>query len=171
MRQTRAAGYILPVDDLTTEETGMQPSLEERAEIEDLYVRYIWALDTRDRDLLATCFVPGAVVYEALPGGDVATHEALSLLDDTHAGAQHRHSELRFEPDPAGRPGHLRTTAYAFVTVAEQLGPDAARHPGATTVWSGYYVDTVVKDGDTWRYVERNIAPWTGEVQRAGSRA
>jgi hypothetical protein len=149
----------------------MQPPLEDRAAIEDLYVRYIWALDTLDAEALAACFVPGARVYEALPGGEVATHEARALLDDTHAGAQHRHSHVRYEPDPEGRAGHLRTTAYAFVTVAEQKGPDATEHPGATTVWSGYYVDTVVKEDGAWRYLERNIAPWTGRVERAADRA
>ena len=149
----------------------MQPPLEDRAAIDDLYVRYIWALDTGDREAFATCFTPDARVYEALPGGHVAVHDALSLLDDAHAGAQHRHGELRFEPDPEGRPDHWRTTAYAQVTVAEQLGPDAARHPGATTVWSGYYLDIVVKDEDDWRFVERNIAPWTGIVERVALRS
>jgi hypothetical protein len=46
-----------------------------------------------------------------------------------------------------------------------------ARHPGATTVWSGYYVDIVVKDGDGRRFVERNIAPWTGAFERVALRA
>jgi hypothetical protein len=46
-----------------------------------------------------------------------------------------------------------------------------ARSEHARRHQSGYYVDTVARVDDAWRHVERNIAPWTGTVTRAGDRA
>jgi 3-phenylpropionate/cinnamic acid dioxygenase small subunit len=44
--------------------------LADRAEIQDLIVRYGWAIDTKDWDLLDTCFADDAEVdYSSNPGG------------------------------------------------------------------------------------------------------
>jgi 3-phenylpropionate/cinnamic acid dioxygenase small subunit len=44
--------------------------LSDRAEIHDVIVRYGWAIDTKDWDLLDTCFTDDAFVdYSSNPGG------------------------------------------------------------------------------------------------------
>jgi hypothetical protein len=153
------------------------PSLQDRAEIEDLYARYMWALDTGDSEGFAACFTSDALVHEVQPDGAVSSHRALSFVEDGyHAdphfqGHQHRHDNVVFHPDPEGREDHWQVRAYVFSTYAQRNPPGATEHPPATVTWSGFYIDTVAKVDGAWRYVERNIAPWTGEVARAGDRA
>jgi len=143
--------------------------LEDRAEIEDLYARYMWALDTGDSEGYAACFTPDALVFEVQPDGSVTSGRALAFVDegyhqDPHfAGHQHRHDNLVYAPDPQDRADHWEIRAYVFATYAQRNGPDATEHPSAATTWAGHYVDTVAKVDGTWLFIERNIAPWTGE--------
>jgi hypothetical protein len=143
--------------------------LEDRAEIEDLYARYMWALDTGDSQGYADCFVPDALVWEVQPDGSITSGRALAFVeggyhqDPQFAGHQHRHDNLVYAPDPAGRPDHWEIRAYVFATYAQRNPPGATEHPPAATTWSGHYVDTVAKVDGTWLFIERNIAPWTGE--------
>jgi hypothetical protein len=88
------------------------PSLEDRAEIEDLYARYMWALDTGDSPGYAACFTPDALVWEVQPDGSVSSGRALAFVEEGYhadpdwVGHQHRHDNLVYAPDPAGRPDH-----------------------------------------------------------------
>src|SRR5829696_7595294 len=84
--------------------------LEDRAEIEDLYARYMWALDTGDSEGYAACFTPDALVFEVQPDGSVTSGRALAFVEegyhqDPHfVGHQHRHDNLVYAPDPEGPP-------------------------------------------------------------------
>ncbi len=49
--------------------------LSDRAEVHDVVVRYGWAIDTKDWDLLDTCFAVDAHVdYSSNPGGKVGPY-------------------------------------------------------------------------------------------------
>ena len=49
--------------------------LSDRAEIQDVIVRYGWAIDTKDWALLDTCFTDDAHVdYSSNPGGKVGPY-------------------------------------------------------------------------------------------------
>jgi SnoaL-like domain len=145
------------------------PSVQDRAEIEDLYARYMWALDTDDPEAFAACFTPRALMYEVQPDGSVSSHRALAFFEEgfhdnpERSGHQHRYDNLVYSDDPQRRPDHWETRAYVFATVAERNLPGSTEHPSARTTWSGHYLDTVAKVDGEWRFVERNIAPWTGE--------
>ncbi len=145
------------------------PSVADRAEIEDLYRRYMWALDTGDSEGFAACFAPDALMYEVQPDDSVTSHRALTFFEEVfhdtaeRSGHQHRYSNLVYNSDPQDRSEHWETRAYVFATVAQRNQSDATEHPPARTTWSGHYVDTVAKVNGEWRFVERNIAPWTGE--------
>ena len=47
----------------------------DRAEIHDVVIRYGWAIDTKDWDLLDTCFTPDAHLdYSSNPGGKAGAY-------------------------------------------------------------------------------------------------
>jgi len=141
--------------------------LADRAEIEDLYNEYLWALDTGDSEAYADCFADDAVLREDHPDGNA---REVKGRDNIHAfvqryhqspdfaGLQHRESTRIFLPDPEGRPDHygVQSTTWAL------------RYDGATGEahlhYAGYYRDVVGKIDGEWKLVFRWIAPWKGEV-------
>jgi len=115
-----------------------RPSLEDRAEIEDLYARYMWALDTGDSEGYAACFTPDALVFEVQPDGSVTSGRALAFVEegyhqDPHfVGHQHRHDNLVYAPDPEGPPTtgrSARTSSRPSRSATRRVPPSTRRRP------------------------------------------
>lgn len=130
--------------------------LADRQEIADLLFRYATALDTRDWQLLSTCFTPTAVaVYEGL--GEFSPYAAiegvcraaLEPLDGSHHVVSNVVAEV--EGDSA------RATSYV---VAQHVRAGA---PGGDFyTLGGVYTDELVRTADGWRIARRRLARvWT----------
>jgi hypothetical protein len=147
--------------------TSTGPSPEDRNAIEDLYHRYLWALDTGDTDGYVDTFHPDATVIETTPEGvkHGRGHEEIRrwLVDDFHGdpnfpGHQHVQENLRYAPDPEGREDHWRVRAYCQATTFK------GDPPVATLFWCGHCDDIVARRDGEWRILQRGIYPWAGDV-------
>lgn len=143
------------------------PSPQDRAEIDDLYNEYLWALDTGDSDAFVDTFFDDATILEDQPDGstwrgsghgDVRAFVRKYHDDPAFPGHQHRETTRVIRPDAQGRPDTWELRSYVFATRF-----DVETH-SANLYWSGYYRDVVAKRDGEWRFVERWIAPWKGDV-------
>ena len=146
----------------------MPLSLQEvadRIEIQDLLTRYCKAIDTKDWELLDTCFTPDAHVDYVSSGGIAGSYpearewlgKALAIFPVTlHAISN---SEITLEGDRArGR-----------TMVSNPMGfqnPDGSMH--IFTVYA-YYVDELVRTPGGWRIAKRveEQALLQGELPKA----
>jgi SnoaL-like domain len=145
----------------------MGPSPDDRNAIEDLYHAYLWALDTGDTDGYVATFHADASVIETTPEGirEARGREEIRrwLVEDFHGdprfpGHQHVQENLRYEPDPDGRPDHWRVRAYCRATTFR------GDPPVADLFWCGHCDDIVARRNGAWRLLRRGIYPWAGEV-------
>ena len=121
----------------------------DRQDIHDLVVRYARALDTRNWDLLASCFVPDAV-YQYPNGRSNSAAEvvqrcsnALTRLDAT----QHLLGNIEICLD-----GDTASTIVYF-----QAQHFLAGTPGGDTfIIAGTYRDRVVRTSQGWRIAQRD---------------
>jgi hypothetical protein len=132
----------------------LQRLVDER-DIVELASRYCWALDTLDRDKLATVFTPDAtavLVSAPLTGFDEIwqrIHRALSSLD----GSQHVVGSHIVEVD--GDHGTHRC-----YLIAQHRRDDA--EGGSLYVVAGRYEDEVVRTSEGWRIKHRTLTVmWT----------
>jgi hypothetical protein len=138
-----------------------KPSLEVRAEITDLFAAYAWALDTGDIELLLSIFTPdGAVLDEVFtPASNYHGHEQLRRFgerfrDDPYfPGRQHHLTQTLYEPHDAG------WRARSFV-----LSSDCDGDPPYVLAFAGWYDDVLVDTADGWRFQQRAIRIWQGDV-------
>jgi 3-phenylpropionate/cinnamic acid dioxygenase small subunit len=129
--------------------------VSDRLEIADLLYRYAEALETRDWDLLATCFTAGAEVdYSASGGvkGDVAQATAflaqtIPLFSATHFLIANPQLQLESDEAASGRT-HFRTTMV--------LGE---RGHTQYLVAAGYYHDRFARTAEGWRISRRVEEP------------
>ncbi len=140
----------------------MKLSMEARIEIEDLFARYSWALDTGDPDALAMTFAPaGKIVEEVFEDADVWEGR-----DGVRAMGEH----YRNSPNFPGRQHHLsmplyekksddRISAKSFVFVTECHG-----EPPMVLRFSGYYLDEIIRHEGEWLFESRIIRLWDGEI-------
>jgi len=128
----------------------------DRAEIENLLVRYAIALDTRDWELLASCFVPD-VVYRFAHVGDVEGIDGVVEI-------------CRRSLDPLDASQHLIASPYVEVHGDEARSRCSfqAQHVreglegGRNFVVAGTYVDRLRRTEDGWRIVRRELErTWT----------
>jgi len=136
-------------------------TIADRMAINDLLVQYAWALDTGDVDRLVACFTVDAIVVE-----DVFEEpDRWEGRDNIRRFAEH----FRNVPNFPGRQHHIsqlvvkgnskRCSARSFVFVTECHG-----EPPYALRFTGYYEDKLVKIGRRWRFRERVIRLWDGEV-------
>jgi len=116
------------------------PSLtvRDRIAIHELLARYAWALDTGDVEALVACFTPDAVMIEEV-----------FEEPDRWVG----HAGILCEGDSRA----CTVRSFAFVTECRGEPPYVLR-------FAGHYLDRVVKTGGTWRFRERIVRLWDGEV-------
>jgi hypothetical protein len=127
--------------------------LADRLAIDDLLTRYAVAIDTKDWDLLATCFTPDAHLdYSAVGGAKGAYPEVAAWLAETLAMfpmTQHfvTNRHVRLDGDEA------RGRSYFYNPMGSPR-PDGA--DGITLFFvGGYYNDVFRRTDDGWRIVER----------------
>jgi hypothetical protein len=133
----------------------------DRLDIQQLFARYAWALDTGDVEAFVRCFATaGELVWDAF---DVPLHwsgadelrwfiEGLRSLPQS-AGRQHHVSNVLIEPVAAG----ARARAFVLVTLRE---PDGSLRVHV----AGWYEDELVNECDEWRIRRRTIRDWAGPV-------
>lgn len=141
------------------------PTVQDRLEIQDLYARYCWALDTGDTDAYVAMFTADAEATEQTPNGlEVRRGHAQirKLVLKFHErpdfpGHQHQMAQFVFEPDPKGRTDHWQVRSYAWATINHPPEPPHLH-------WCGHIRDVVAKVGGEWLIAEKDIMGWAGAV-------
>jgi ketosteroid isomerase-like protein len=134
---------------------------EDRIAISDLLAEYAWALDTGDVNALVACFTADAVVIEEVfeDPDRWEGHENIRRFAEhfrvvpNFPGRQHHTSQLLVKGDAT------LCSARSFVFVTECQG-----EPPYLLRFTGYYDDQLVKTASGWRFQQRIIRPWDGEV-------
>ena len=137
----------------------MDPTLQaavDRSEITNLLARYALALDTRDWELLASCFAPDAT-FRFAHAGDVSGTEgiiavcrrSLEPLD----GSQHLVGSASIDVD-----GDLARLVVPLPGAAREAGLEG----GGLYVVAGTYVDELRRTGAGWQIRHRELRRvWT----------
>jgi hypothetical protein len=142
-------------------EAGMQPGYaEDRARIEDLMARYLFAMDWNDYDAYAECFTEDGVLDYAMgfaEGRETIRAEARHFKenvaqmfvrpDGQPAKLRHvvTHKAIRIEGDRAWNTG-------SWFEMADD-GPECAPKLGSF----GHYEDELLKVGGEWKFKRRKI--------------
>ncbi|OOG82517.1 hypothetical protein B0E42_22005 [Pseudomonas sp. A25(2017)] len=138
-------------------------SAADRIDIEDLYSRYAWALDTGDVEGFADTFVPQSLVevctYTRIPNRYEGRQGAIDLAEslrvwDRFPGCQHYTGQLQLVGDGLGR---CEARSYTFMTDCRGEAPYQIRFVGRTR-------DRLVRCAGIWLYEERLIQLWEGDV-------
>jgi 3-phenylpropionate/cinnamic acid dioxygenase small subunit len=122
--------------------------LADRAEIQDVLVRYGWAIDTKDWELLDTCFTDDAEVdYSSNPGGKKGPYKQirswLEKMISAFPVTQHLMSNM--EVQLSGDTATARTMVTNPQGAATREGPLHFFYVG------GRYDDQFVRTADGWR--------------------
>jgi hypothetical protein len=140
-------------------------TLEDRAGLQDLLAAYSWALDTGDADALVACFTADTrMVEEVFEEPDIwEGHAGIRALLRHYAnapgfpGRQHHTTQVQYQPRDDGSVG---MRSFAFVTECHDEPPYTLR-------FAGWYQDIAVKEPDGhWRFAERVVRLWDGEILR-----
>ncbi|MDX9874338.1 MAG: nuclear transport factor 2 family protein [Spongiibacteraceae bacterium] len=142
----------------------MKLSYEDRFDIQDLFARYSWALDTGDPEALAATFTPeGRIVEEVFEEPDiwegregVAAMGRHYMSSPNFPGRQHHASMPLFEMRDAN---HVSARSFVFVTECHGEPPMVLR-------FSGYYLDEIERRDGEWLFASRIIRLWDGEILR-----
>lgn len=135
----------------------------DRLDIEDLYARYHWALDTGDVEGFADAFVADCRIVTRLYGGRSYTYEgrqgAIDLAEtlrlwNRFPGCQHYDGQLRLTPQA---PGACQARGFTFMTDCRGEPPHPMRFAGHTD-------DQLVEVDGQWLFQQRVIALWEGDV-------
>ena len=135
-----------------------QLSVAERVQIEELYARHAWALDTADVDGLAALYTDDAVIDDVQTGRFEGP------------GAARRFAEAaRDDPDFRGRQhwgGHDRIVREGGRCLVTSFGLAAQLHSSGATFlpWLGYTEDVLVAPVGVWLFAERQFRRWEGSV-------
>jgi hypothetical protein len=129
---------------------------QDRAEIQELFARYAWALDMGDTDGFVAVFTKDGVF-----DGTKYTQgeEALRVLGEEikHGpraiGLQHWSGNSVYEGDDS------RVVVRSHCTAPRRL--EGGVH---TLVYVGYYIDECVKVDGKWLIKSRRYRPWEGDV-------
>jgi hypothetical protein len=135
-----------------------QLSVADRVEIEELYARHAWALDTADVEGLAALYTEDAVIDDVQTGRFEG------------AGAARRFAEAaRDAPDFRGRQhwsGHNRLVREGARCRVTSFGLAAQLHSSGATFlpWLGYTEDVLLDVAGAWLFSERRFRRWEGSV-------
>lgn len=141
------------------------PLSEDWIELLALVARYSRALDTKDYDLLRSCFVdPIHVVYDVATagvGGDRLTHRSIEHLvaeaQRIHAPLHrimHRNTNQSFLIDGDRATGRVYVDVFQ-VRLQDRTVPETVHH-------LGWYDDVYLRTPDGWRFSERHyVTNWS----------
>lgn len=141
------------------------PTVQDRQDIQDLYAKYCWALDTGDTDAYVSMFTEDAEATEETPTGLEVRRghaEIRKLVLKFHLrpdfpGHQHQMSQFVFEPDPLGRPDHWQVRSYAWATINHPPHPPHLH-------WCGHVRDIIARVDGQWKIRAKDIMGWSGNV-------
>ena len=117
-------------------------SAQDLVDIQQLYARYNWALDSGDSQAYAATFTPDGAFNNNVG------HDAIVKFADTfHAGlgahVRHWNTNLLIQPAPGGASGQVYLVLVDFGTKP------------ASIVTSASYSDELVKTAQGWRFKKR----------------
>ena len=129
-----------------------KPSVEDRLEINDLFVRYVCALDEGDVDTVVGCFTEDGSLASPVAGVHRG-HAAIRAFAERFAryrasGAQLRHVISNLRIDVAGD----RATAACYLVVF------LTRNGESKVIPPGHYDCELVRDNGEWRFSHRVVA-------------
>lgn len=160
---TAGATALLP-DVAQSTQAPNRLKLEDRAGIEDLFAKYVWAYDCSDEDEFLELFTPDAVVvgkgniYSDRPA-ILAWFRNLIAMREREGDDiwMHEAGQFRFFP------GAKSCVVYAYATHFNGNSAKAAR--GVRSL--GYFTCECVRKGSDWKFYrfsistwDRSIAPW-----------
>jgi len=123
--------------------------LRDRELIRELPQRYALGIDTDDWRAVAAVFHPECQVQGTLQSAGIAEY-----LEALEPGVKQYHATLHFMGNQYvsvdGDRGHVETYAVAYHIEAEDS-------PLPDLVMGVRYQDDVVRDGDTWKILRRNV--------------
>jgi hypothetical protein len=124
--------------------------ISDRLEIQDLMVRYSYAIDNRDWDALDDVFTPDAHIDYSVFGGSVGnleeTKKFLAEAMPMFSTLQHMVSGTSMQID--GDTARTKTQCHNPMTLGDEENPDLM-------VCGLWYVDQLVRTPDGWRIKER----------------
>ena len=125
-----------------TAQDGGKLTADDLVEIQQLYARYNWALDSGDSQAYAATFTPDGVFNNNVG------HDAIVKFADTfHAGigahVKHWNTNLMITPSPTGANGQVYLVLVDYAT----------KPPSIFT--SATYADELVKTAQGWRFKKR----------------
>jgi 3-phenylpropionate/cinnamic acid dioxygenase small subunit len=125
--------------------------LADRLAINDLLVRYAWAIDSKDWDALDTVFTPDANIDYTATGGIAGTITEIKpwLAKSLAAFPATQHLLANSQVTIDGDTANARTAVYNPMGAATREGPLHFFFMG------GYYVDQMVRTADGWRIKQR----------------
>lgn len=132
-------------------QSGGQLTSQDLVEIQQLYAKYNWALDSGDSKAYAATFTPDGVFNVK----NVGTEALMKFADGFHAGlgshVKHWNTNLLVTPTPTGAAGQVYLVLVDFGTKP------------ASIVTSATYTDELVKTAQGWRFKKRetkgDVAP------------
>ena len=142
---------------------------EERLDIQELFARYCWGLNTGDPEKVLACFTEDGALVHPPQGRCQGEANIRKLLDELwygrpswFVGRQHLASNFMFEKTEEG----ANVTAYWTIT---QKDVDSGR----TYIYAlGHWNNICVQDGGEWKFREigvtiwnRETVPWAGEAR------
>jgi hypothetical protein len=123
-------------------------SAQDLADIQQLYARYAWSIDTHEDNgnVYASVFTPDGIFYgpndSKVQGRDALAKYNLTMgKANTHP--THFNMNLKVEPAPGGATG----SCYLLITGGDK--------PALGMV--GTYKDVLVKTGEGWKFKERRL--------------
>ena len=126
--------------------------MTDRDRIHDTLIRYATAIDTRDWDLLHTCFTADAVTDYGDMGTWTDRDGLVEFMVNAHVGfgpSNHLMTNFSIDIDASGD----RATASSYVHAVLVFLHD----PNQSVDSIGSYRDTLVRDGDDWRISSRTF--------------
>jgi uncharacterized protein (TIGR02246 family) len=132
---------------------------EDRLDIQDLYARYAWALDTGDVEELVNSFLSDGVL-ETSAGDRIIGRDAIRAWGEARfaapnaAGSQHAAGHLLIRGD-----GERCSVKSYWATLTYDQADETKRAVGSI----GYYLDDCAKRDGIWYFRERNFKPWSGK--------
>ena len=125
--------------------------LRDRLAINDLLVRYAWAIDTKDWDTLDIVFTPDAKIDYTRTGGIAGSLAEIKpwLAESLAAFPATQHLLSNSQVTIDGDTATARTAVYNPMGAATREGPLHFFFMG------GIYADQMVRTADGWRITER----------------
>ena len=127
-------------------------SPQDMIDIQSLYTRYNWMLDSGDAEGWATTFTPDGVfsIEDQGAAGVSAGHDAIvKFAKGFHAGlgghVKHWNTNLMITPNAKGAAGQVYLVLVDFATSP------------ATVIASSTYSDELVKTAQGWRFTRRSV--------------